>query len=145
MKIKTVLTLIHRCNFSSSVFESVPSNYNLRVVVTSFLEKAIFEIMNTVIFYDFVYVCLPRGRYIVERWVRGRGAENGRLFCPQVLRSPHIFIYLFFFFLKKCFSRGGFNIGCLFHFRLQFEDRLQKSFEFVLKFIDRRVKEKIWF
>ena len=50
-------------------------------------------------------------------------------FISLVLRSP-------LFFLKV------FIIGCLFHFRLKFKDRLQKLVEFVLKFIDRRVKKE---
>ena len=43
------------------------------------------------------------------------------------------------------FWKSGFNIRCLFHFHPQFKDWLQKLVEFVLKFIDWRVKRKIWF
>ena len=63
--------------------------------------------------------------------------ENGYDFF---LPLRYCYRHLLFFFLKS-----GFNIGCLFHFCLKLRDQLEKKqVNFVLKFIDIRVKQKIW-
>ena len=45
--------------------------------------------------------------------------------------------------LTKHYILSNLDIGWIFHYYLWFNDRLQKTVEFVLKFIDRMVKQKI--
>ena len=55
-------------------------------------------------------------------------------FAPQVLRSPVLF-------LKK----GGLLSGAFFIFAFSLRIGCKNQLEFVLNFIDWRVKQKIWF